>query len=103
MPHPTRFKDPADPSSTLPPLASETRESVNINCAAYHLSGLPQTLRQWASADSGPLRPRRPHGHLHWGVSDLRELTSCKGAAVNARGRASDVQAGPATSTISRG
>ena len=40
-------------------LALEGRTHVDTACAAYHLGRRPQTLRVWASFETGPLRPIR--------------------------------------------
>lgn len=58
----------------FPPLAQETRLTVDTACAAYHLCRQPQTLRGWACHEDGPLRPLRIHGRLAWKVIDLRRL-----------------------------
>jgi hypothetical protein len=55
-------------------LDRETRAAVNTATAAYHLNRQPQTLRGWASTESGPLRPVRVHGRLAWPVSELRRV-----------------------------
>lgn len=55
-------------------LDCETRAAVDTETAAFHLSRKPQTLRVWASADSGPVRPLRVNGRLAWPVAALREL-----------------------------
>ncbi|MBL0088625.1 MAG: DNA-binding protein [Ideonella sp.] len=52
----------------------ETRTAVDTECAAYHLSRKPQTLRIWASRENGPLRPLRVHGRLLWPVAEIRRL-----------------------------
>jgi hypothetical protein len=44
------------------------------NEAAPTIRRKPQTLRKWASQDSGPIRPVRVHGRLLWRVSDLQAL-----------------------------
>jgi hypothetical protein len=59
----------------FPSLDFETRASVNTNCAAFHLNRRPQTLRQWASYDNGPIRPLRVNGRLQWPTDKLRELS----------------------------
>ena len=59
---------------TFPALDRETRAAVETACAAFHLNRQPQTLRAWASAESGPLRPIRCHGRLMWPTAKLREL-----------------------------
>lgn len=55
-------------------LDRETRIAVDTATAAHHLNRQPQTLRGWASAGSGPLRPQRVHGRLAWPVSELRRV-----------------------------
>ena len=56
------------------PLDRETRTAVETACAAYHLNRQPQTLRGWACAEDGPLRPVRVNGRLAWKVADLKRL-----------------------------
>jgi len=56
------------------PLADETRVIVDTACAAHHLNRRPQTLRAWACAEDGPIRPVRINGRLGWRVADLRAL-----------------------------
>ena len=60
--------------STFPPLDRETRAGVETACAAFHLLRQPQTLRIWASRDSGPIRPFRVNGRLMWPTAELRKL-----------------------------
>ena len=57
-------------------LAHETRTAVETACAAFHLCRQPQTLRQWASAETFPpgLRPVRCNGRLAWPVAGIRAL-----------------------------
>ena len=55
-------------------LDRETRAAVDTATAAYHLNRQPQTLRCWASAENGPLRPVRVHGRLAWPVAELRRV-----------------------------
>lgn len=50
----------------------ERRTHVDTACAAYHLGRKPQTLRVWASAENGPLRPVRVNGRLAWPVEEIR-------------------------------
>lgn len=56
------------------PLADETRAALDTAAAAYHLSRRPQTLREWACKENGPLRPIRVNGRLAWPVSELRRV-----------------------------
>ncbi len=55
-------------------LSSERRTHVNTACAAFHLGRKPQTLRVWASYETGPLRPVRVNGRLAWPVADIRRV-----------------------------
>jgi hypothetical protein len=56
------------------PLDLERRTHVDTACAAYHLGRKPQTLRVWASAENGPLRPVRVNGRLAWPVEAIRRI-----------------------------
>lgn len=56
------------------PLDLETREILPTDAAAHHLNRRPQTLRIWASRDSGPLRPVRVWGRLGWPTAKIRAL-----------------------------
>jgi hypothetical protein len=47
---------------------------MDTNRAAATINRAPQTLRKWASQESGPIRPIRINGRLAWRVSDLRAL-----------------------------
>jgi len=51
-------------------------EVLPTHVAAPYINRRPQTLRKWASQDSGPLgiRPIRINGRLAWRVADLRAL-----------------------------
>jgi hypothetical protein len=55
-------------------LGFERRTHVDTACAAYHLGRKPQTLRVWASSETGPLRPVRVNGRLAWPVADIRRV-----------------------------
>lgn len=55
-------------------LEFERRTHVDTACAAYHLGRKPQTLRVWASSETGPLRPVRVNGRLAWPVADIRQV-----------------------------
>ena len=64
-------------TSTNPPFPSlehETRPNVETAQAAYYLLRKPQTLRNWAHQNDGPLRPVRVHGRLAWPVAELRRV-----------------------------
>ena len=56
------------------PLALETRLTIPTDEAAFHCNRQPQTLRSWASAENGPIRPLRINGRLAWSVADIRAL-----------------------------
>lgn len=55
-------------------LEFERRTHLDTACAAYHLGRKPQTLRVWASSETGPLRPVRVNGRLAWPVADIRRV-----------------------------
>lgn len=67
-----REKTPA--AAFFPPFDSLTRPTVPTDHAAYYLDRKPQTLRQWACMENGPLRPIRVHGRLAWPVAEIRKL-----------------------------
>lgn len=56
------------------PLESVTRPAVDTASAAHYLNRRPQTLRSWASAEGGPIRPIRINGRLAWPVADLKRV-----------------------------
>ncbi len=58
----------------FPPLEHEARPTVDTAAAAYYLHRCPQTLRIWASRESGPLRPLRICGRLAWSTAEIRRL-----------------------------
>ena len=58
----------------FPPLAHETRLTVETECAAFHLNRRPQTLRLWACQENGPIRPIHVHGRLAWKVADIQAV-----------------------------
>jgi len=60
--------------SSFTPLEFEQRTHVDTACAAYHLGRKAQTMRVWASGETGPLQPRRINGRLFWAVADIRNL-----------------------------
>ena len=57
----------------FPPLELETRPTVDT-AAAHYLHLAPQTMRIYACRETGPLRPRRINGRLHWATADIRRL-----------------------------
>ena len=54
----------AGTTAVFTPLDREHRPTVNTAAAAHYLNRRPQTLRQWACAEDGPLRPLRVNGRL---------------------------------------
>lgn len=56
------------------PLEAVTRPTVETAAAAFYLNRRPQTLRGWASSESGPLRPVRINSRLAWKTDDLRRV-----------------------------
>lgn len=58
----------------FPPLEHVTRPTVETAAAAYYLNRQQQTLRCWASLESGPIRPLRINGRLAWPVAELRRV-----------------------------
>ena len=65
---------------TFPPLATETRLTIDTEAAAFHLNRRPQTMRKWACYENGPIRPVRINGRLGWLVADLIRLQRGQGA-----------------------
>ncbi len=63
----------------FPPLESVTRPTVETAAAAFYLNRRPQTLRGWACADSGAIRPIRLYGRLAWNVCDIRRVLKVNG------------------------
>jgi len=58
----------------ISPLEQEPRATVDTRTAAYHLNREPQTLRVWASSQTGPIQPLRVGRRLAWPVAELRRL-----------------------------
>ena len=56
------------------PLADETRYSLDTAAAAHQLNRKSQTLRYWASTQSGPIRPMLINGRLAWPCAELRRV-----------------------------
>ena len=63
-----------DAHQTWVALDAETRVALVTAAAAHHLNRQPQTLRGWASSETGPLRPIRISGRLAWRVADLKRV-----------------------------
>jgi hypothetical protein len=56
------------------PLEQVTNPTVPTAPAAYYLDRMPQTLRNWACFENGPIRPIRINGRLAWPVAAIRSL-----------------------------
>ena len=63
-------------SKEFQPLELVTRPTVPTDQAAYYLNRKPQTLRNWASRQEGPINPIRISGRLAWPISSLRKVLS---------------------------
>lgn len=59
---------------TFPALEQEHRPTVGTPQAAYYLNRRPQTLREWACLERGPLRPIRINRRLAWPMAGIRQL-----------------------------
>lgn len=51
-----------------------TTKTLTTAEAARELNRRPQTLRRWACNGSGPIRPVRILGRLHWKTADIERL-----------------------------
>ncbi len=54
------------------PLRDEARTHISTAEAAHHLNRRPQTLRLWASTETGPILPVRVNGRLAWPVQAIK-------------------------------
>lgn len=61
-------------SDGFPDIRTESRTHVPTDIAGHWLNRKGQTMRGWASSESGPLRPIRVSGKLAWPVADIRRL-----------------------------
>ena len=66
--------DKTAPPADFPKLENVNRPTVETASAAFYLNRQQQTLRSWASADTGPLRPIRVNGRLAWPVSEIKRV-----------------------------
>jgi hypothetical protein len=68
------------PDSRTPELdrIAAGRDNLTTVEAAIILNRRPQTLRKWASEQSGPIRPSRVNGRLAWPVVEIRK--ACEAA-----------------------
>lgn len=60
--------------AAFPPIEQETRPTVPTPQAAHYLNRRPQTMREWACLESGPIRPIRINGRLAWPMAGIRAL-----------------------------
>jgi hypothetical protein len=72
--HSQQAREAAASPAAFPSLELETRPAVGTAAAAHYLNRQPQTLRGWASAEDGPLRPLRINSRLAWRTADIRAL-----------------------------
>ncbi|WP_442783880.1 hypothetical protein [Collimonas fungivorans] len=72
--HSVKNPEAAKQFQKFPPIEQETRSHVETACAAFYLSRRPQTMRVWATYESGPIKPIRINGRLAWPVSELKSL-----------------------------
>jgi hypothetical protein len=61
-------------NTQYPPLEQVTRPNVETAAAAFYFNRKPQTLREWACFENGPIRPLRIQGRLAWPVADLKRV-----------------------------
>lgn len=59
----------------FPRLEALTCPNVATADAAFYMNRRPQTLREWACFENGPLRPLRVCGRLAWPVAEIKRLT----------------------------
>ena len=58
----------------FPPLELVNRPTVPTEQAAHYLLRRPQTLREWACREHGPIRPVRVNGRLGWPVAGIKAV-----------------------------
>ena len=56
------------------PLEQVTKPNLTTTECAWYLNRRPQTLRQWACLENGPLRPTRIGGLLAWSTATVKAL-----------------------------
>ena len=56
------------------------RKTLTTAQAAKALNRAPQTLRNWASLENGPIRPIRIHGRLAWPLDAIDTLLAATAA-----------------------
>ena len=60
--------------TAYPPLELVTQPNVGTAAAAHYSNRKQQTLREWASKGTGPIKPKRINGRLEWSVLELKRL-----------------------------
>ena len=60
--------------TAYPPLELVTQPNVGTAAAAHYANRKQQTLREWASKGTGPIKPKRINGRLEWSVLELKRL-----------------------------
>jgi hypothetical protein len=58
-----------------PPLEIVNKPTLTTEEAGYYLSRKPQTLRNWAATETGPIKPIRISGRLAWPTAAVKKLT----------------------------
>jgi hypothetical protein len=74
--HSAETRSAATEPQQFPPLELERRPNVSTDQAAHYLLRRPQTLRQWACLENGPLRPLRINGRLAWPMAEIRRVAA---------------------------
>ncbi|MBY0453416.1 MAG: helix-turn-helix domain-containing protein [Burkholderiaceae bacterium] len=72
--HSASTRRAATDAQQFPPLELVNRPTVPTPQAAHYLNRRPQTMREWACLENGPLRPIRINGRLAWPVASIRAL-----------------------------
>lgn len=72
--HSSGTRNAASERQQFQPLEQVTKPNLTTAELAHYLNRRPQTLRQWACLENGPIRPVHIHGRLAWPVSELRRV-----------------------------
>jgi hypothetical protein len=62
-------------SPIFPPLELVTKPNLSTEEAGYYLNRKPQTLRNWAATERGPIRPIRVGSLLAWPTRDVKRIS----------------------------
>lgn len=79
--HSAQTRRPTLDASQFPPLELVNRPTVPTEQAAFYLLRRPQTLREWACREHGPVRPIRVNGRLAWPVAGIKAALGLEAAA----------------------